>query len=236
MALDVSKIQQVQLTVDQYKKEDCSALKKQLTLHHTAGGSSPKNVIHGWQSNPEDVATPFIIAGKPTAKDTHKDGDIFQAFGSKYWAYHIAFSKKTNKIPSKYHNFTLEQKIARASIGIEIANWGQLTKDANGNFWSYVKTQVPKENVVTFETPYRGFTYYHAYTDAQLKSLKELIIYLCDKFNIPKNFNADMFDINLRALDGEKGIFSHTSYRSDKNDVCPQPKLIQVLKEIEAGI
>lgn len=236
MALDIKQINQNELTPDQYKKEDCSALKRQVVIHHTAGGSSPKNVIHGWQSDPEDVATAFVIAGKPTSKDTHKDGEIFQAFGSKYWAYHIAFSKKTNKVPVKYHNFTHEEKIARASIGIEIANWGQLTKQPDGTFKTYVGTTVPSDEVITFQNKYRGYEYYYAYTDAQLASLKDLIIYLCDKYNISKKFNTDMFDINLRALDGENGIFTHTSYRSDKNDCFPQPKLIKMLQEIEQGI
>lgn len=236
MALDVTKINQNELTPDQYVKEDCSALKNILVIHHTAGGSSPKNVIHGWQSDPEDVATAFIIAGKPTSKDTHKDGEIFQAFGSKYWAYHIAFSKSTNKVPVKYHNFTYEQKIAKASIGIEITSWGQLTKQIDGTFKTYVGTTVPIEDVVQLDKPYRGHLYYHAYTSSQLKSLKELIIYLCDKYNISKKFNSDMFDISTKALDGTNGIWSHTSFRSDKNDAFCQKELIQILKEIELGV
>ncbi len=236
MALNVSLINQNELTENQYFKEDCSLVKSIIVAHHTAGGSSPKNVIYGWQSNPEKVATAFIIAGKPTSKDTHKDGEIFQAFGSKYWAYHLAFSKNTNAVPVKYHNFTYEQKIAKASIGIEIANWGQLTKQTDGTFKTYVGTLVPVDEVITFETPFRGYKYYHAYTDAQLKSLKELLIYLCNQYKISKKFNSDMFDINIKALDGTNGIWTHVSYRSDKNDCCPQPKLIEILKQIELGI
>lgn len=236
MALDIKQINQNELTPDQYVKEDCSAIKQILVLHHSAGGSSPKNVIYGWQKNPEKVATAFVIAGKPTSKDTHKDGEIFQAFGSKYWAYHLAFSKKTNKVPVKYHNFTYEQKIAKASIGIEITSWGQLTKQPDGTFKNYVGTIVPNNEVVELDKPYRGHVYYHAYTNAQLKSLKELVIYLCDKYKISKKFNSDIFDINLRALDGENGIYSHTSFRSDKNDIFPQKELIEMLKEIELGV
>lgn len=236
MALDIKLINQNELTPDQYVKEDCSAIKNQIFIHHTSGGSSPKNVIYGWQNNPEKVATAFIIAGKPTSKDTHKDGEIFQAFGSKYWAYHLAFSKSTNKVPAKYHNFTYEQKIAKGSIAIEIASWGILTKDNEGNFRTYVNTIVPKEEVVILDKPFRGSIYYHYYSDAQLASLKDLLIYLCDKYNISKKFNADMFDINLRALDGVNGIYTHCSVRSDKSDNFPYSKLINVLKEIELGV
>lgn len=236
MSLDIKQINQNELTPDQYIKEDCSSLKKIIVLHHTAGGSSPKNAIYGWQKTTERVATAFVIAGKPTKNDTHKDGDIFQAFGSKYWAYHIAFSAKSNNVPQKYHNFTLEQQIAKASIGIEICNFGGLTKDSDGKFKTYVNSVIPSDEVIELEKPFRGFKYYHAYTDLQLKSLKDLVIYLCDKYNIPKKFNSDMFDINTKALDGESGIWTHVSYRADKSDCFPQPKLIQILKEIEQGI
>ncbi len=232
MALDTTKIKQVQLKEDQYKKEDCTSLKKQLVIHHTAGGANAENVILGWGMNSEDVATAFVIAGKPSATSTYKDGDIFQAFGSKYWAYHLAFSKSTNKVPVAYHDFKHETKIAKASIGIEVCNWGGLTKDANGVYWNYLNKPFPASEVIELTTPFRGFTYYHAYTDAQIAALKELILYLCDKFNIPKTYNADMWDINLRALNGDAGIFTHVSYRSDKCDMSPQPKLIEMLKSL----
>lgn len=45
-----------------------------------------------------------------------------------------------------------------------------------------------------------------------------------------------MFDICTRAMDGENGIFTHTSVRSEKFDFSPQPKLIKMLQEIEQGI
>ena len=233
MALDIKQINQDELTADQYFKEDCSALKKIIVIHHTAGGPSSVNTIHGWQFNPERVGTAFVISGK--AK-TEKDGQIYQAFGSKYWAWHLAFSKSTNKVPAKYHSSVLEQKMAKASIGIEICNWGGLLKDKDGNFRNYVNGIIPKEEVIELETPFKGFKYYHAYTDAQLLSIKELIIYLCDKYNIPKKFNVDMFDINTKALDGQTGIWTHVSYRFDKSDCSPQPKLIQMLKDIESVI
>ncbi len=234
MALDVTKINRDELTPDQYFPEDCSALKKQIVLHHTAGGSNPINVVHGWQFNTERVGTAFIISGKPSKNDTHKDGEIFQAFGSKYYAWHLAFSKSTNNVPAVYHSSIKETAIAKASIAIEICNWGQLVKDTQGNFRNYVNGIIPPDDVVTLATPFRGFLYYHKYSDAQLASVKELVIYLCDKYSIPKNYNADMFDINIKALDGTAGIWTHVAYRSDKNDCVPQPNFIKMLQEISA--
>lgn len=45
-----------------------------------------------------------------------------------------------------------------------------------------------------------------------------------------------MWDISTRALDGENGIWGHCSFRSDKFDVAPLPKLVKMLQDIEAGI
>lgn len=233
MALDITQINQKELTADQYFKEDCSAIKKQIVLHFTAGAPSAVNTIHGWQFKPERVGTAFIIS---RGTKTESDGKIFQAFGSKYWAYHIAFSKNTNKVPSKYHNFTMETQRAKETIGIEICNWGPILKDKDGSFKNYVNKVVPAEEVVALSKPHRGYTYYHDISDAQAKSIKELVIYLCEKYNISKKFNADMFDICLRALDGENGTWTHVSYRSDKSDMPPLPKLIKLLQEIEQGI
>lgn len=235
MALDVKLISQENLTDDQYVREDCSSIKKIFVLHHTAGGASAINAINGWQKTSERVATAFVIAGKPSKNDTHKDGQIYQAFGSKYWAYHIYFAQKVNQIPDKYKKSSLDQKIAKESIGVEICNWGFLTKGDDGVFRTYVNTIVPAEEVVEFANPYRGHKYYHAYTDAQISSLKDLIVHICDKYNISKKFNSDMFEISINALDGVGGIWSHTSYRSDKTDLNPQPKLIQMLKDVEQG-
>jgi N-acetyl-anhydromuramyl-L-alanine amidase AmpD len=233
MPLDVTKINQEELTPNQYFKEDCSAVKKQILLHFTAGAPSAANTIHGWQFNPERVGTAFVIS---RGSKTEKDGEIFQAFGSKYWAYHIAFSKNTNKVPSKYHNFTLETQRAKESVAVEICNWGCLIKDKDGNFKNYVNGIVPANEVVTLDKPHRGYLYYQDLTDSQIASLKELVIYLCDKYKISKKYNADMWDICTRALDGENGIFSHVSYRSDKFDLAPLPKVIKMLQEIEQGI
>lgn len=233
MPLDVTKINQEELTPNQYFREDCSAIKKQVVIHFTAGAPSAANTIHGWQFNPERVGTAFVIS---RGSKTEKDGEIFQAFGSKYWAYHLAFSRNTNKVPSKYHNFTLETQRAKESVAIEICNWGCLIKDKDGNFKNYVNGIVPANEVVTLDKPHRGYLYYQDLTDSQIASLKELTIYLCDKYNISKKYNADMWDINYRALDGENGIFSHVSYRSDKFDLAPLPKVIKMLQEIEQGI
>jgi hypothetical protein len=42
-----------------------------------------------------------------------------------------------------------------------------------------------------------------------------------------------MFDVSKEALSGESGIWSHTSFRSDKSDIHPQGELIKMLKSLK---
>jgi len=227
MALDITKIIQKPLSADKYYGEDVAKDKKQIFIHHTAGGANPFNVLAGWEKRIDKVATAFILAGKADQTKTYKDGDIIQAFSSKNWAWHLGLSaQQFNKIGVGYQN------LDKMSIGIEMCNFGQLTLGADGKFRSYVNSIIPAEDVVTLNADYRGYKYYHAYTDAQLASLKDLIVYLCDKFNIPKTFNANMFEVNKDCMGAKAGIWTHTSARQDKWDCFPYPKLITMLKSL----
>jgi len=82
------------------------------------------------------------------------------------------------------------------------------------------------------KAPWRNIQYWERYTDKQLAALKELLQMLCTKHNIPKTYNADIWDVSRRALMGEAGIFCHVSYRNDKSDPHPQIELVNMLKSL----
>ena len=82
------------------------------------------------------------------------------------------------------------------------------------------------------DTPYKGFKFWHNYTDAQIASVKELLLFWNDAYGIPLDYNEDIWEVTPRALKGGKGVFTHNSVRRDKVDVYPHPKLIEMLKEI----
>jgi N-acetyl-anhydromuramyl-L-alanine amidase AmpD len=219
-------IKQYQLPTSAYNQEEHP--KTQIFIHHTAGNSNPYSAIDWWKSQNNKIATAFVIAGKPTTnKSKYADGDIIQAFPSKCWAYHLGLQSAT------YNKFSVPYiSLDKISIGIELNNWGGLTKDAKGNYVTYVRTIVPEQEVIKLDKPYRGFEFYHKYTDAQLSSLKELLTAMCNKYGIPKTFNANMFEVNKDALSGKPGIWTHTSVRYDKTDCSPQHNLIEMLKTI----
>jgi N-acetyl-anhydromuramyl-L-alanine amidase AmpD len=229
MSLDVSKI--IQHNLDSNFYYPIEVAKSLIVCHHTAGGSDPFIVVDGWKTRTDKVATAFVIGGKPTnANSKWKDGDIIQAFSSKYWANHLGL--KT----SHFTAFGLPYKqLNDCSIAIEVCNFGYLTKDLQGNFRTYVNSIVPANEVIELDKEYRGYKFWHKYTDAQLLSLRDLLMYLCDKYNIPKDYNANLFEVNKDALSGKSGIFTHTSYRPDKWDMSPQPSLIRILQTLKVN-
>jgi len=227
MALDISKIIQYPLKADQFLNEEHP--KSQIFIHHTAGRSSPYGPVDWWNSNSDRVGTAFVIAGKVKDKDSKwKDGDILQCFSSKKWAYHLGLK------PGIFEKFNVPYKsLDKTSVAIEVCNWGYLKKQANGTFMNYVNGLVPVDEVMDLGVEYRGYRYYHKYTDAQIASLRDLLIYLCERYGIPKTYNGGMFEVNKDALSGKPGIWNHTSVRKDKTDMSPQSKLIDMLKTLE---
>lgn len=224
MALDLKKIKQVPLRESQYFKEETP--KKQIVLHHTAGNASGINTISAWDTDDRGrIATCVTISG-PGAKGT-TDGEICQAFGSKFWAYHLGIKPEVFKAYKVSY-----QKLDKISIGIEICNWGQLTLK-NGKYFNYVDREVPADQVTTLETPYKGYKYFHKYSDAQIQSVKDLLVYWKGIYGIDLTFNYDqMFTVNTKALKGEAGLYSHNSYRKDKIDIYPCPRMIEMLKTL----
>lgn len=191
--------------------------KTQVYLHHTAGGGDARSVSKFWNSNSSKIATAFVVGEK---------GEIVQCFASKHWAWHLGVGSeifRANKIAFRDLNKT--------SIGIELTNWGML-KQVYGKFYNYLNRVVPSSMVTELEEPFKGHKFWLKYTDEQIESTRKLLIYLCETYDIPMNYNESIWDIDLNALKNEKGIFTHNSVRRDKSDVYPCPRLIEMLKNL----
>ena len=74
--------------------------------------------------------------------------------------------------------------------------------------------------------------YYQKYTAAQIEKTRQVLVFFNEKYNIPLDYNEDIWDVTERALKGEPGIFTHNSVRIDKTDVHPQPELIKMLESL----
>ena len=219
--LRYEEIIQVDFPEHLYFKEQTN--KKQIVLHHTVSGRGVTGDINWWKQNPSRIATAIIIDWK---------GDIYQLFSSRYWAHHLGVRADNNLALNK------------ASIGIEIDSWGPLMKhnrnwypvrwDSNlrKNVANTNTSPLPIERVYTYKEPYKGFYAYEKYTDEQIKSVRKLLVYWGNLYNIPLTYNENMWQVNRNALRGDSGVWSHTSFREDKSDAHPQPELIEMLKSL----
>jgi hypothetical protein len=154
--------------------------KDTIFLHHTAGNHRPDLTVSGWNKDRtgdggkkrKRIATAFLIGGKSTRDgNTEWDGVIVRCFPEKEWAYHLGVKGTGGKLDKK-------------SIGIEICNYGYLSKSSDGRFLTYVNSEVPKDQVAELEKPFRDRKYYHKYTDAQLESTGKLLRSLSGEYGI----------------------------------------------------
>lgn len=184
--------------------------KNQIILHHTVSPEGIKADVNWWIKDERRIATHLII--------DHK-GVAYQLFDFEYYAYHIGVRGRSY--------------LDKFSIGIELDSLGGLVKNKLGQWFDVYNRSVNPRNVIEYKNGFRGFYAFEKYTYAQIETLKSLLLYLCDRYKIPLDYDPEMWDINKRALAGTKGIFTHVSYRNDKSDCHPYYKLIEMLKSLK---
>lgn len=216
---------------DEYYKTKTK--KSTIFLHHTAGGHRADWTINSWDKDfkidkngkktPVVVSTSYVIGGLDTKRnDMIWDGKVLRAFDDNYWAYHLGVSTSNSK------------SLNSNSIGIEICNYGPLKLGKDGKYYNYANGQMKDEDVVKLKNPFRGYTYWHKYTDSQIESVRNLILYLIDKHDIKIErgiYNEKWFEFDSK-WSSLGGLRSHTQVRKDKFDIFPQPEMIDMLNSL----
>lgn len=217
------------LDKDEYVKGPTE--KYYLFLHHTAGWNNPYSTIRNWNNDTRGrIATQFVVGGTSIKNgDDQYDGEIVECFPDNGYAYHLG--KNGSRLLHPH------------SVGIEVCNFGQLTLK-NGKYYNYVKREVPVDQVCDLGYKFRGYQYWHAYTDKQIEAVRQLILEIKDRhpqIDITKGLKEwleveeaqDAFDFKDDAFYGKvKGMLSHTNTRKDKADWSPQPKIVEMLKSL----
>ncbi len=199
------------LSTNQYIKQTFD--KTQIFLHFTAGGPNAENVISGWNADEPAISTAYIV--------DRRDGTVFECFKPEFWSYHLGIKGTKGKLD-------------KSSIGIEICNWGPITKKGD-KFFTYVNREISEDNVFKLDTPFRGFSFYEKFTDAQIDNVENMLRFLINKFNIKvqPSFDMSWFDYKQDVIDKSlPGIWTHVNVRQDKNDLYPDPKIIEMLNRI----
>lgn len=204
-----------------YYKDVCD--KKQIVLHHTV--SDPNNSrsdIEWWKSNNDHICTPFII---------NYDGEITQLYSSKYWSHHLGITRDFLREYGIGDYATRNVKLNKESIGIELDSWGGLIKVSDNKYKNAYNNIITlnDDEVQYFELGFRGYHYFQKYSVKQIKSLESLLIYLCDKYGISKVVDDNIWSVSDKAINSVNGIYAHVSYREDKNDIMPQPEILEML-------
>lgn len=197
-------------------------VKKQwIFLHHTAGWENPYQVADMWaRDNRGNVATEFILGGQSVRDgNTKYDGELIQCFPEGGYGWHTG---------------TGNSVMHRNSVGIEVCCMGQIV---NGK--TYVNTPANPAQIVKLAKPFRGFQFWHKYSDAQIETLKQWILFVAEKYSIDPRVGlveyvrakgADGFDVlDLDRANKTPGMYSHTNVLRGKVDMFPQQELIDML-------
>ncbi|MGB1206342.1 MAG: N-acetylmuramoyl-L-alanine amidase [Chitinophagales bacterium] len=172
-------------------------------------------------------SVPFVIA---------RDGNIYQLFGSEYWAYHLgAGTIGGNEAASK------------KSIAIELSNYGPLILKGNNLETIYSRKGKSKKvdvyctledthKYIKLKTPFKGYQYFATFTDAQYESLAVLLRFLTAKHKIPRKFlgKSTRYVANS-ATAGFRGIVSHLNFRATgKWDIGPAFEWDKLIRNVQS--
>jgi hypothetical protein len=212
--------------------------KEWLFLHHTAGWHNPYNTIDAWGNDTRgQVATEFVMGGPSIRGNDDKfDGEVVKCIPDGGYGWHLG---------------TGNNIMHRNSVGIEVCNFGQLTQGGfrrngvwvklNPNmFYTYVGTEANPNQIVELSESFRGFKFWHKYSDTQITNLKELILFIANRDSIDvrkglvelikKEGEYKAFDkIDINRCNTVKGLWSHTNVMRGKVDMFPQPELVEML-------
>lgn len=225
-------IDRAYLDTDEYVRDYGKIDPLGVFIHHTAGWDNPYSTINSWNSDSRGrVATQYVVGGLNIKGKTKHDGTVVECFPDNYLGWHLG----------KVGGFA----ISKFSVGIELNNFGYLT-EKNGKYYTYVGGEVPVEQVCDLGFKFRGYQYWHKYSDAQLDSLKLLLQHIAKVYpktdmskGIPALLKngaspAEAFEFNEDAYNAKSfGMWTHTSVRKDKFDCSPQPALIEVIKSFQ---
>lgn len=187
---------------------DQNRKKHQIVLHFTMGylGGDLANLSR----DNFHVSVPFVIA---------RSGVIVSLFDPDKWSYHLSRNAVGG---NKY--------CSSRSIAIEMTGLGPLDRSGDWMFNYYGSRYcraTQAEHFLALDTPYRGYSYYTRFTDAQYDSLNQLLDLLTDRYDIPRHFldphaRFDLFETSHDARN-YRGICGHVNYQPPtvKTDIGP---------------
>lgn len=199
--------------------------KRWIYLHHTAGWHNPFGTINGWARDDRgQVATEFVMGGQSIyGNDNTQDGIVVQAFPAGGYGWHLGTGRNTMHLES---------------VGIEVCNFGNLT---NGKTWA--GGIVVESQIVKLKQPFKGYQYFHRYSDKQIAELKKLILFIANRDNIdPRKGIKQLIEAkgvfpafemtDERYCSMNPGMYTHVNAYARKIDMFPQQELVDMIMSL----
>ena len=82
-----------------------------------------------------------------------------------------------------------------------------------------------------YERKWRGHFFWDPYTDSQMKSLQQLCLALCERFDIPKTTIGH--NVKVDNVEFYEGIVTRSNYSSEVTDLSPAFDYEEFLKVLE---
>lgn len=220
--------------------------KRYIFLHHTAGWNNPYAVISDWNRDARGpIGTQYVIGGPNISTgDPKYDGEIVQCMKDDQFGWHLGIGNTA---------------VHRESIGIELCNFGWLTLNGYTSLktgkwiskppgkYTYTGVRVQDDQVVDLGFDFRGFRYYHRYSDRQLDALRSLLPALSEKHgvDISKGLKQRLIankdprkafeysDAIRNGTENKTGLYCHSNViKAGKWDINPQPEMIKLILDI----
>lgn len=203
--------------------------KTTIWIKSTLSSLSPNNYIGNWSKVydrdkdgsllEEELknSTHYTIGGF-SKNDTKWDGKVIRNFEEKFWSYHSPFLNTTKR---------LNQSI----ISIELCNLGPLL-NIGGSFYTRDGQLVDESEVV--ELDFRGYKFWHKYTDKQIESLRKLLTYLVKKWDIDTSkseIDFNWFEYH-KKWESPVGLRTDSQISYEKIGIFPQDEIIQILSSL----
>lgn len=214
-------------------------------LHHTAGWENPFSTISCWANdNRGPVATEFVLGGQSVKGNNNQyDGKLVHAFPAGSYGWHLG---------------TGNSSMHRESVAVEVCSFGQLTKGGYyknvnnkyiwqslkpNSYYTYVGVEAVPSQILTLSKPFRGFTYWHKYSDKQLVAIKELLKDVSERDGIDMRkgipeliktkgvYEAFDFCDAIYAAN-HPGLWTHANVIKTKTDMFPQQELVDLLMSL----
>jgi len=163
--------------------------------HFTAGYL--KGDIAALTREDNHVSVPFVLA---------RDGTIYQLFSSRCWSYTLGKGAAGGN-----------KEMCKSGVAFELSNVAYL-REKNGVLVDpYGEAYCSPEDhdaYVTLPKPYRGYTKFATFTDAQYKSLASLLRYLSITYSIPLKLlpEPQRYDV-YPGVASWRGITTHVNYQ-----------------------